>query len=232
MLVLPCLIGLAVTAAPTSSDAPARLTRALAAETGGNESQALEQLAALVKAEPAWELPRLEAGRLLLKRGERLDEAEGWLDGARSLAPENARAHFLWAQLMEERGQLEKARHSLEVALVLRSDYDEARFRLAGLLAALGDFAGAAGLYREHLKAHPGLLGVKLQLATVLEKAGDLKAAEAELKSLLHGPQKDAATRRLIDFYNRHGRVKEAKHLAAASDSNPRNLRPLKPSAR
>ena len=195
-----------------------------------------ESLAALdrqVAAKPADPFARLEAAQRRLLNGEELDRALLDLEVARSIVPENPRVHFVFGQLMEERGDAAAARSAYETALGLRDDYDDAHFRLAGLLFQAGAFADAATHYGKYAKAHPEATGARLQHALALEKAGDVPAAEKELKGLYA----DAKTRalagpKLADLYERHGREKEALKVRAAVEPPKRKLRELKPSGR
>src|SRR5690606_13952713 len=85
-------------------DAPANtaLTQALAREEAGDAAGAMAGVEAVMNSWPTWELPRIEAARLLLKLGGELDRAEAHLDVAAALAPENPRAHYLRGLLWEE----------------------------------------------------------------------------------------------------------------------------------
>jgi Tfp pilus assembly protein PilF len=209
-----------------------RLQEALALE-GGDEAAALAALDALVVASPGYELARLEDARLRLKRGEGLALAEANLEAARSFAPENPRAHFLWGMLEEERQRAPAAIAAYRVALVLRTDYDDARFRLAGLLFNVGDFKGAADAYRLFTRAHPEAVGARLQLAAAAERAGAPKEAEQELRKLFEAKgSRVTAGRRLAEFYERSGHPQAAAKVRAAIEPPPRKLRELKRSGR
>lgn len=195
-----------------------------------------ESLGALdrqVASKPSDPFARIEAAQKRLQQGEELDRALLDLDVARSILPENPRVHFLYGQLMEERGDVAGARAAYETALALRDDYDDARFRLAGLLMQAQAFAEAAAAYGRYAKAHPDATGARLQHAAALEKSGDVAGAEKELKALFA----DAKTRgvagfKLAELYERHGRHKEAVKVRAAVEPPKRKLRDLKPSGR
>ena len=222
-------VAVASTALAAAPD-DARLKDALALEAT-DEIAALVALDALVKANPGWELARLEDARLRLKRGEGLGIAEFHLEAARSFAPENPRAHFLWGMLLEERHQPEAALQAYGVALALRPDYDEAQFRAAGLHFALGDFKAAMEGYRAYASLHPEVLGARLQLAAAAEKAGAPKVAETELKKLYDAPASRAlGGRRLAEFYERTGHAGAAAKIRQSIEPPARKLRDLKPS--
>ena len=224
-------VALASTALAAAPDA-ARLKEAIDLEAT-NETAALAALDALVKANPAWELARLEDAQLRLKRSEGLDLAEAHLETARSFAPENPRGHFLWGMLMEERQQPRRALGAYEVALALRPDYDEAQFRQAGLQFSLGDFKAALDGYRAYTGRHPEATGARLQLAAAAEQAGSPKVAEQELKKLFETPAtRQLGGRRLAEFYARTGHAGAAAKVRQAIEPLARKLRELPHSGR
>lgn len=217
-----------------SAPQQARLDAARALERSGQEGEAVVELEAIVRADPTWDVARLELARLRLKAGDDPERAGWHADVARSLAPENPRAHYLWAVAEDEAGRRTPALRALEIALTLRGDYPDARFRLAGLLSAEERWGEAAKAWREVVAAQPGLTGGRLELARALERAGELKAAERELRGLLRIPTvRIPATRRLVELLERTGRAAEAERLAKTLGAAPgRVLRPLKPSSR
>lgn len=217
-------------------DAPASsaLTQALAREEAGDSAAALTGVESVMNTWPAWELPRLEAARLLLKAGGELDRAEAHLDVAAALAPENPRAHYLRGLLWEERGQPLRAAQAYELALLYRPSYEEARFRVAGLWLAQGDLLKAELHYRLLSKARPEWVQVRLLLAQVLERQERLEDAEGELVAARKlQPGNVQVTRRLVELYERMGKPQLARKLKATLESPPsRRLRTLKPSRR
>lgn len=195
--------------------------------------ESLAELDRLIAKDPSAPLPRLDASAKRIANGEELDRALLDLDVARSIWPENPRAHFLFGQLMEERGDKDQARASYQTALGLRDDYDDARFRLAGLLFQSGAFADAAAAYARYVKAHPDATGARLQHALALEKAGDVHGAEKELKALYADAKtREMAGHKLVGLYERHGREKDAARLRGAVEPPKRKLRDLQRSAR
>jgi Flp pilus assembly protein TadD len=205
---------------------------AQAREDAQDDAGAIAIWEAAVRESPTAALPRVELGRLLLKSGEQVALATFHLEIACSLSPGNPRAHYLYALAAEERKDVAQARRSLETALMLRDDYDEARLRLAGLLFAEGDFSGAAEAYRRFVDRHPDDTGARLQLALASERSGKVDAAERLLRSLEKEPTtRGLARRRLAELLERHGRVAEAQKLRA-KDAPPRRLRELRPSSR
>jgi Tfp pilus assembly protein PilF len=218
-------------------DAPANtaLTQALAREEAGDTAGALAGVETVIRTWPAWELPRLEAARLMLKLGGELDRAEVHLEVASSLAPENPRAYYLRGLLWEERGEPRLATQAYEAALLYRSSYEEARFRVAGLWMAQGDWLKAEYHYRLLTRARPEWVQVRLLLAQVLERQERLEEAESELLVARQlQPENLLAARRLAELYERTGREKLAQRLRKTVEepAPKRRMRPLKPSRR
>jgi tetratricopeptide (TPR) repeat protein len=216
---------------PVSGD----LTTALAQESSGDGAGALESVEAVVRAWPAEALPRVEAARLLLKLGGSLDRVEAHLDVAAAMAPENPRVHYLRGLLWEERNQLPRAARAYELAVFYRASYVDARFRLAGVWASLGDWLKAELHYRLLARAHPEWVQVRLQLARVLEEQGRGPDAEKELLLLQsEQPANALVIRRLAELYERTGRAKLAARLRASLEppAPPKKMRPLRPSRR
>lgn len=211
----------------------AALDAALALEQQGNDAQALTQLEAIVSVDPTWELCRLEAARLRLKLGQGIERAGWHADIARSLTPENPRAHYLWALTQDEAGHRGEATRALEVALTLRQDFPDARLRLAGLLSAQARWKEAAAEWARYVSAAPQATGARLQLAQALEHSGQRKAAEHELRGLLKiDAIRPVATKRLAELLHVEGRHEEARQLERRLAPAQRELRSLKPSAR
>jgi hypothetical protein len=218
-------------------DVPANtaLTQALAREEAGDSAGALAGMEAAIHTWPAWELPRLEAARLLLKLGGELDRVEAHLDVASALAPENPRSHYLRGLLWEERGQPLLAAQAYETALLYRPSYEEARFRVAGLWMAQGDWLKAEYHYRALSKARPEWVQVRLLLAQVLERQERLADVEHELLLARQvQPENALVARRLVELYERTGRPKLAQKLRKTLEQPEpkRRLRTLKPSRR
>lgn len=206
------------------------LEQAQALEDHGDDAAALGVLQRAVDADPKWALGRVELGRLQLKQGVG-EAALHHLDVARSLMPENPRAHYLFALAADEAGQRNQSRHALEVALALREGYADAQARLASVLFADGDFRGAASALRPYVAAHPEANGARLQLADALDRSGDRAGAEKELRALMQHPSiKPLAARRLIDLLEVEGRSAEAGKVRAQVDPPKRQLRELQPS--
>lgn len=218
------LVALLLTATP--------LERAQSFEAAGDEARAITELQGAVRLEPSWAIGRVELGRLELSRGN-ADAALQHLDIARTLSPENPRAHYLFALAAIDAGRRNEARRSLEVALSLRDGYSDAQSRLANLLVADGEYAPAAELLAKYLAANPASNGARLQYAEALERSGRTKDAEHQLRALLDMPQlKTLAGRRLIALLEAQGRAVDAEKVRRVIDPPKRQLRDLKPSRR
>lgn len=201
------------------------LSEALAQEQAADAGRALRSLDLLVTQNPSWELPRIEAGRLRMKLGQELDRAEADLDAARSIVPENPRAQYLWGLLMDERGRRREAIRALEVAVLYRPDYADARFRLAGAYFSAEDWGRAEAQYRALSKLRPDWVQVRLQLAAALEKENRVADAEAELKRLLaEQPQSPVVRHKLAELYTRTHRSELASELLEPPRKKMREL--------
>jgi len=216
---------------PVSGD----LTPALAREAEGDSEGALAGVLEVLRAWPTQALPRLEAARLLLKLGGDLDQVEAHLQVAAAGAPDNPRMHYLWGLLWEERGQMSQAAKAYERAVFLRSTYEEARFRLAGVWASLGDWLKAEMHYRLLARARPEWVQVRVQLAQVIERQGRVADAERELLLLKNEqPGNLLVLNQLAGLYERTGRSRLAAQVRAQSrpPDPPKKMRPLRPSHR
>jgi tetratricopeptide (TPR) repeat protein len=210
------------------------LDEALALERAGRDADALGALDALALRSPAWELPRIEAARLRMKLGRELDRAAADLQLALSLAPGNPRAHYLFGVAAEGRGDEEAAMRGYDAALSLRPSYEEARFRLAGIHFARGEWALAEHHYRELAQGSSASSQARLQWIATLEKQGRDDAAEAELVRMREAdPRSMLVAHRLAALYERTGRMDLARKIATQADAPERKkMRPLRKSRR
>lgn len=218
-------------------DAPGQgdLTAALAREQAGDSEGALEALQVLVRAAPTDVLPRLESARLRLKLGGDVARVEEDLGVAAAADPSNPHLHYLRGLVWEERGKPFRAVHDYEQALAVRPDYEDARFRVAGLCASLGDWIKAELHYRFLSRARPEWVQVRLQLIQALEHQGRGADAERELVRLREEqPGNVLVLRRLAELYERTGRKREAARVRALLQppAPPKKMRPLRPSKR
>lgn len=233
MLWLPVALTLV---AAMDAPSPGGLTEALAREEAGDSPGALDALQALIRASPEAPLPRLEAARLRLKLGGDLEETERDLDVVARASPHNPQLHYLRGLVWEERGKPLHAVRAYEEALHERPSYEEARFRLAGVCVASGDWLKAELHYRWLSNAHPEWVQVRLQLAQAVEKQGRVGDAEKVFLRLRdEQPTNQAVQLQLAGFYERTGRAREAAKLratAAKAAEPPKKMRPLQRSRR
>ena len=204
------------------------LDAVLAREKNGDDAGALALAESWAASEPRSPYGHLEAARLGLKLGKNLESVDTHLRWAYALAPDNPRALHLWGLLEEERGDIQGAREAQRKAIALRADYLEAHRRLAALAQHAGDLGEADQELRYLIGAGDGDTGLKLQLAGVQEKSGQLPLAEKTLSDLHKAQPKNAVvTRALADFYGRTGRQKQATALLKTLDPQKKAMRSL-----
>ena len=214
------VLGLLLTATPQENIA--------ANEAAGNDAGALAWAEWWAQNEPRSPYAHLEAGRLGLKLGTRLEMVDWHLRWAYALAPDNPRGVHLWGVLEEERGDIQGAREAQRKAIALRADYIEAHRRLAALAQHAGDWGEADQELRDLIGAGDGDTGLKLQLAGVQEKLGQVSQAEKTLSDLHKAQPKNAVvTRALADFYGRTGRQKQATALLKTLEPQKKAMRSL-----
>jgi predicted Zn-dependent protease len=202
-------------------------------EAAGNDAGALAWAEWWAQSEPRSPYGHLEAARLGLKLGTRLEMVDWHLRWAYALAPDNPRGLYLWGLLEEEKGDVEGAREAQRKAIALRGDYLDAHRRLAALAQRAGDWGEAERELRWLMSAGDGDTGVKLQLAGVQEKSGQVPQAEKTLTDLHKAQPKNAVvTRALADFYGRTGRQKQATALLKTLEPQKKAMRSLSASRR
>lgn len=202
-------------------------------EGAGNDAGALSWAEWWAQTEPRSPYGHLEAARLGLKLGTRLDMVDWHLRWAYALAPDNPRGVHLWGVLEEERGDIQGAREAQRKAIALRGDYVDAHRRLAALAQRAGDWAEAEKELRYLIGAGDGDTGLKLQLASVQERSGQVPQAEKTLTDLHRAQPKNAVvTRALAEFYGRTGRQKQATALLKTLEPQKKAMRSLSASRR
>ena len=205
----------------------------VAYEAAGNDVGALAWAEWWAQTEPRSPYGHLEAARLGLKLGTRLDTVDWHLRWAYALAPDNPRGLHLWGMLEEERGDVQGAREAQRKAIALRADYLDAHRRLAALAQRAGDWTEADRELRYLIGAGDGGTGLKLQLAGVQEKSGQVTEAEKTLTDLHKTQPKNAVvTRALAEFYGRTGRQKQATALLKTLEPQKKAMRSLNASRR
>jgi tetratricopeptide (TPR) repeat protein len=210
--------------------------KALEAEAAGDDATALAELTRALGAAPGDVAARLELARILLKRGERVAEAEHHVDAALTLRPESAQANALRGMVLKEQGRWRPAVKAFEAALALDARQDDARLALAELWQSQGDALKAEAHLRVLAKVRPDWVHARVQLSEVLMQQGRADAAEAVLVELRkERPGSVAVGRALASLYERTGRPKLAAELnreVRPGAKEERRMRALKPSGR
>jgi len=202
-------------------------------EAQENDAGALAWAEWWAQTEPRSPYGHLEAARLGLKLGSKLETVDWHLRWAYALAPDNPRGLHLWGLLEEERGDIPGAREAQRKAIALRADYLDAHRKLAALAQRAGDWPEAEKELHYLIGAGDGDVGLKLQLASVQEKSGQAPQAEKTLTDLHKAQQKNqVVTRALADFYGRTGKQKQATALLKTLEPQKKAMRSLSASRR
>jgi tetratricopeptide (TPR) repeat protein len=151
---------------------------------------------------------------LALERMGRFDDAEAAYGEAAGRARDDHRVMLGWSVVALKRGELPVALGRLaRVKELLGERPAPALWYWAAALAhsGAGDADAALDVARAGVAAHPGNAVLRNNLAVLLEAAGDLVAAEAELRgALAEDPTLPQVSKNLADLYYRAGRYDEA----------------------
>lgn len=122
-------------------------------------------------------------GVLYMNEGQ-LDDAAEWFDNARDCDPTYAEAWTNWANILEKRGELEKAENAARMALRLQES-SNALVRLGYILQRMGRLEEALEVYRRYHERDPNdTKGVMLYLAGIgLQEMPD-RAPDAHIRDL------------------------------------------------
>jgi len=213
--------------------ASAAAAEARAARAAGDPAGERARLQEAVRADPDWDLPRLDLAEILLREDADAASALARLDGG--ARGDNPRLHRLRGQALEASGEELQAAQAYERALALRDDA-ELRLRRGLILARTGPGAEAIAELERVREARPAEALARGQLAELYEAAGRRPEAEAELRWLVAAsPADPAALLRLAAFLTRAGepeRALAAEQAARALEAPRRALRPLMPARR
>lgn len=139
---------------------------------------------------------RAEAwGRLgmLYLHERQLEAAEPCFSAARAAQPDQMRWAYYLAVAQERRGDLKAAADSLRAAMAVREGNLPVVLRLAGVLTALGDTAGAEALYAAAVQSPYGAAAGEAGLGRLALARGDArKAVEHFERALAAQPEADA----------------------------------------
>jgi tetratricopeptide (TPR) repeat protein len=213
--------------------APETVDAALALEQRGDDAGASGALERLIGYRPTFALARLEAARIYLKTESGLTRAEGHLEAALALIPEEPRAHFLWALVMEGRGRPAEALKALNLSVRLRPEFAEAQARLGALYARRSEWPEAERHLRAWVQQEPQSIQARLQLAESLARQSRWEDVQDELRSALQRqPRSALLASRLAEACERVGRTQEATQLRQDPGAVGRRMRPLPKSSR
>ncbi|HEX7119384.1 MAG TPA: tetratricopeptide repeat protein [Longimicrobiales bacterium] len=129
--------------------------------------------------------------------------------------------------ILEQQGDVEGARNAYGRALQEDLSYAPSHVRLAELALAGGDTAAALGEFALAVEAAPGSGGLRYQHGSLLARAGQLEAAERELRRAIELEPHFAAPYRVLGaVLERMGRRAEAvqqyrEYLDRSSRSSP-----------
>lgn len=164
------LLSRAVERAPEDGQARANLAK-LRLDLGDIAGAVADYEAALRLRPDDAELEFNLAGALVLAG--RRDEAIARLEHARAIAPGHPHVLANLGNLYRQTGRLAESREVLETAAEASPDDPEVQHSLGVTLAALHDYAGAAGRYRAALASDPGFVRAAAQLFYANLHAGD-----------------------------------------------------------
>ncbi len=198
-------------------DVHARLADALLDER--RHDDALDHVGFVCAARPGlYTCRRLEARSLLYGRSD-LEGALAAADACIALNDLVYDCHLIRGLSLSDLGRPADAVGALEAAWALRPRAAEPAEPLARALMALGRWDDAVAATERALDAEPWSVPVRLLRAHVLERAGQLEAAEAEYRRLValhHQPA--TALRYLQMFYQRQGRTDDAATVGREID--------------
>jgi tetratricopeptide (TPR) repeat protein len=151
----------------------------------------------------AQELPEgyqsLVRGRILLRQGEAQMALATLREGIRHW-PDNATARSLAGQAAEQAGLLQEAVSHYREAIRSDASQTDAGLRLAGLLEAVGDSAGAYDAALRHFSAHPNDIEGAVMAARLADLVGAHNSAAQVLARMsnIPGARPDAVAARAI----------------------------------
>ena len=161
-------------------DAETLLARALFA--AGRDDAAFGALRAAITRRPAFPLAFLELGDRLGKAG-RFDEAIAVFEQGLALVPHAVVLRIGLGYVQFMRNDRAAARRAFAQVRATDPQRRDAALGLAHVLAADGDYAGAAELYRLVLSLTPDDAATRIALAKCLLELGDRGAGEATLRA-------------------------------------------------
>ena len=179
------------------------LARALA--NVGRREEALAELDKATRRWPVFPQAFLEQGDQLCAAG-RFEESAAAYERGLSLAPDALVLRVGLAYLNLKCNDRAQARREFEAVRAAAPQRYDALVGLGWALAADGDYAAAADLFRQGLAARPGDAVVRLELAKCLLELGEREAGEAELRTATGGQPANAGPALLALSATPHGR--------------------------
>jgi tetratricopeptide (TPR) repeat protein len=184
---------------------------ALHHDAAGEDARTLPCLERAVAANPQNRRARKELALVLVKRN-RPREAITQFEILREVAPNYADVRFHLGILYRDRGDLDPAADELTAALAGNPRFTRAALLLAEVRLDQERWVEARAAYERVLA--DGLDGptIRTRLATVYDRLGEIESAEASLARAIElGPDVVDALRARAEWFERHGRTKEAK---------------------
>jgi len=153
----------------------------------GRQEHSLDTFLERAGEEPGDFAAQLEAGQALIQAG-RLDEAETFLDRAKSLFPEYVGAsspYILLARIYRLRGELPQAIQELEELTQRNGDHYPALMELAALNDSLGEKRAAADALNRAMYVYPLEMNTHRRLAELSADLGDWQRAIRERRAVV-----------------------------------------------
>jgi len=164
----------------------------LSAEERHEEAIAAYQGA--LEAQPNYRKAQLNLG-VAYSRAERYDEAIAAYRGLLFEHPRYVAGWYNLALAYKQAGQPDRAREARVRALSLDPSSRPAAESLARLELQRGDWQAASAVYQELVDLHPGDAGLRLELAKILQRAGDVLGCRRELVGVLAAVADPASAR-------------------------------------
>ena len=182
----------AVEADPESAAAQTKLAEYLFATRAYDE--AITHAREAVRLDPQFAEGHRQLARTLREKSE-LAEAEREARTAVRLAPNEERTHSTLAVVLVRQGKAEEA--LAEARTIARLDpggEGNGLIQIAGEFANRKDWSSARAIYRDYLAEHPDHVMMRVNLALILTRQGDLAEAEREAREAVRrDPQNPAA---------------------------------------
>ena len=183
----------------------------LALMRSGDLNAARLRFEAIIKANPAAPLPKLNLGWILMQEDQG-GEALELFEAVTIEHPDNDLAHYYAGRIHEGNARFEEAAAAYERALTLSPYLLQALVALGKLEMARGDLSRARTLFERSVVHHPQVADAHLQLGLLELREGNLDAAVNELeRAVTLDPTNETARYHLGSVYARVGRFAESR---------------------